>query len=70
MLDPVARELGGGFVGEHEGGRGDVAEVAFNGCDGLWECEIGLLDDFVHVGVRTARNSFRELRWAVSSAIE
>lgn len=35
MLDPVARQLGRGFVGEDEGRGGDVAEVAFNGCYAL-----------------------------------
>lgn len=37
MLDPVSRELGGGFVGENERWCGDVAEIAFDGGNGLDE---------------------------------
>jgi hypothetical protein len=41
MLDPVAGKFGCGFVGEDEGRRGDVGEVAFDGGNGLdgfqWE---------------------------------
>lgn len=35
VLDPEARKFGGGFVGEDEGGCGDVAEVASDCCYAL-----------------------------------